>query len=167
MFTALFLMVAACDPAPPPQSTPVMRTDGGGGRVEMDVNPDGPSPIGVEKFSQRYPQLSGLKLSIQQRVVAAANVVPGPCEDCEGRRLAHCMIDKGNACLVADRLIGRALLMAKAGADTDQIKAAINYPDHWLAGLGQGEPVTIHLWHDDDGAFASETTCSYCKILKF
>jgi hypothetical protein len=47
--------------------------------------------------------------------------------------------------------------LAKQDASVDTVKVAVNYPDFWIDGIGEGQAVQIHLFDDADGRFHAET----------
>ncbi len=155
----LLFALNGCDPSPglSPQSKPISRSEGGGGRVDLNVGADGPKPIAVAELLKRYPKLKVETVEVHQSVAAAANVVPGPCEACDGLPLAHCVTQESVECPVGDGLIERATRLARSGMDSERLKVAINYPDFWFPDLGEGTPVTVHLWTDGAGLFKAET----------
>lgn len=155
MFVIFALL--ACQPEPTPESTPLLRPDQGGGKVQMNVGPDGLKPIPVSRLQAIVPALSDRPTSVQQTVVAAINLVPGPCDSCDGAPLAHCLVNASAECSVALALVQRAMVLADSGKTGDEVKVAVNYPDLWFPDLGSGVPVTVTLWQDQSGPFGEMT----------
>lgn len=155
MFFILALL--ACEPEPIPESTPLLRSEKGGGKVEMKVGPEGLKPVPIQTLIGFVPRLGEKRKDVQQAAVAAMNLVPGPCASCDGTPLAHCLINPASQCTVASTLAQRAVALADKGVEGGDLKAALNYPDHWFPDLGSGVPVKVILWRDSAGPFGSET----------
>ena len=88
---------------------------------------------------------------------AGLNLVPGPCPECEGLPVAHCATQQPDVCPVVGKIAERAKRLAEQGMPAKELKVAINYPDLWFPDMGEGTPVNINLYRDEDGAFAVET----------
>ena len=58
---------------------------------------------------------------------------------------------------MVNKIAARARRLAEQGMPTDELKVALNYPDLWFADMGEGTPVTVHLYRDEDGPFAKDT----------
>lgn len=157
----LFILVAgACseDAKPNPQSKSIQKSlQGGGGKVEMKVDADGPKPVGLDALKKRFPSWSEMPEKALTSAGSAVNLVPGPCVDCGDLPLAHCAIEHPQGCPVIAKIARRAQRLAERGMPTDELKVAINYPDLWFPELGEGLPVTVHLYRDAEGPFASKT----------
>jgi len=114
-------------------------------------------PVSVAAFGKLYPSFTAMPEEAQQQAVAALNLVPAPCGECEPRTIAQCIEQKQDThCPVLKKLARRAFRLAGDGKASDMIKVAVNYPDQWFAGLGDGNPVTIHLFQDNESRFAAD-----------
>ena len=147
---------------PPRQSTPLLKsTSTGGGRVDMAIDIEGPKPIPRDKLTVLWPPFSELSELQLRAISSVVNVTPSPCIGCGALPIAHCIDRKTvGLCPAMDKLLKRAIRMVKAGHDPGQIKAALNYPDSWVSGLGEGTPVKLHLYRDADGPFRAETAAT-------
>lgn len=142
-----------------PQSKPVTEaTSTLKDSISVPMGNNAEKPTSVVALKQRLPRLEELKDSEMQAVVASLNLVPSPCSMCQGRTAAHCLVDLGwTECRVLGKLADRAIRLAKEGQGVEQIKIAVNYPDQWFPGMGEGTPVQIHLYRDLEGSFARQT----------
>lgn len=122
----------------------------------MAVGENALKPIPPKRLVQRFARLRSESETTQRAVATALNLVAGPCEICEEKPLAHCAVDHGDACGVADRLVDRAVVLANSGMPADQLKVALNYPDNWYPGMGEGIPVKIQLFTDTSTPFSEE-----------
>jgi hypothetical protein len=127
----------------------------------MAIDNEGPKPISIARLSAFWPALSTLKPRQQRAVTGAVNLTPSPCGSCGDLPIAHCIErEMLGSCTAVDKLLKRAIRMVKAGRDGGQIKAALNYPDIWVPGLGEGTPVQLHLYRDAEGPFHVETSAN-------
>jgi len=124
--------------------------------VDMAVGGNSLKPVPPDRIVQRFQSLRLESKETQLAVVSALNLVAGPCEICDEKPLAHCAVEHGHACIVVDRLVDRAIGLAKSGMPVDQLKVAINYPDIWFPGMGEGVPVHMHLFTSDDTPFVED-----------
>jgi hypothetical protein len=159
LFALGMMLASGCDRSDTRQSQPVK---GSGSttprRIDVPIRADGPRPVGLAGILERWPAFGALDLKKQQVVAGALNLVPAPCDACEFRTIAHCATaEPAIECGVLDALFERALRMANQDASVDTVKVAVNYPDFWIAGIGEGLPVQIHLFDDTDGRFHAET----------
>ena len=145
------------NPQTTPQSSPITRTTGGGGTVQMDVGADGSRPVGIDALVARFPVLLAAGTNTRKEVTTAMNVVPGPCGVCDGASLAQCAVSHPTDCDVADTIAKRAVVLADAGMIADRLKVALNYPDQWFPRLGNGVPVNVTLFTDPSCPFRTET----------
>jgi hypothetical protein len=125
--------------------------------VEIKLDGDGPKPIGLAALKERFPTWKGMADGPLAAAAAGLNLVPGPCPECEGLPLAHCATQQPDVCPVVEKIAERAKRLAEQGMPSEELKVAINYPDLWFPDMGEGTPVKIQLYRDEDGAFAVET----------
>ena len=159
LFTALLISTFGCsDKTSRPESQPVSTSGGGGGQIEMAVDPEGPKPIERRRLIELRPALGSLTEEQLKRFSSAVNIMPSPCGQCDGLPLAHCVErDKGTDCTVHEKLLERATTLAALDRPIAQIKASINYPDTWFSNMGEGTPVQVTLYRDERGAFQPQT----------
>ena len=160
LLAGLALTTLGCsETATRPESRPIATRAGGGGQVEMAVDPEGPRPIARPRLVELWPSLGSLSEPQLQNFSSAVNIMPSPCGECSGLPIAHCL-ERGNEASkpVLSKLFKRAETLAQLDRPAAQIKAAINYPDTWFDGLGTGTPVHVVLYRDSEGAFASSTS---------
>lgn len=151
--------LAACSRELPPQSRSIQKSQStAGGRVDMNLDADGPRPIGLTALKERFPAWNDMQEGPLKAAAAAVNLVPGPCAECDDLPLAHCATQQPLRCEVVEKIARRAQRLAEKGMPSEELKVAINYPDFWFAGMGEGTPVHIHLYRDENGAFSAETS---------
>jgi len=155
----LVVTLGACSSdEPQPQSRSIQKSSQtGGGRVEMNIDAEGPKPIGLIALKDRFPAWQNMDVGTLTAAAAAVNLVPGPCSECDGLPLAHCATAKPTECTVIDKIAARAQRLAEQGMPSDELKVALNYPDLWFPEMGDGIPVNVHLYRDEEGAFSAET----------
>ena len=154
----LLLALVACSVEAPPESKSIQKSkQPATGRIEMSLDADGPKPIGLAALKTRFPTWRDMAEGPLEAAAAAMNLVPGPCSECDGLPLAHCATQQPNKCPVVEKIAQRARSLAEQGMPSEELKVAINYPDLWFPDLGEGLPVTIHLYRDEEGPFAEET----------
>ncbi len=148
-----------CSDQAVPQSQPVKQENPTSKRrIEVPIQPEGPKPVSIASIGARWPAFRSLSTPEQQSVAGALNLVPAPCEACEFRTIAHCATaEPAISCAVLDKLYIRAQKLAQEGASVDIVKVAVNYPDFWISGIGEGVPVQVHLFHDEEGRFRTQT----------
>jgi hypothetical protein len=159
LFSLGMMLASGCDRSDSRQSQAVKgSTSTTPRKINVPIRPDGPSPVGLAPISVRWPAFIELDLEKQQVVAGALNLVPAPCDVCQFRTIAHCATaEPAIECGVLDTLFQRAVRMAKQGASVDTVKVAVNYPDFWIDGIGDGLTVQIHLFDDANGRFHAET----------
>jgi hypothetical protein len=127
----------------------------------MVIDMEGPKPISIDRLMEVWPPIAGLSDTQKRMVSGVVNVTPSPCGGCGDLPIAHCIDRKMfDSCPVMEKLLKRAVRMVRAGRDAGQIRAAINYPDLWVAGLGEGTPVQLHLYRNAEGPFQTETSAT-------
>lgn len=142
----------------PPQSTPLPTQSAATGKIDMTVNPDGPKPVSRARLTEMWPALNALTEPQVQLFAEAVNIIPSPCAACGSLPMAHCF-DRGQAedCPVLTKLYTRATQLIRNGTSSRDVKMAINYPDVWFSGMGEGVPPTVTVYLDETGAFSSRT----------
>ncbi len=158
MFWILLAVIGCERAADPPQSRHLESSGGGGGRVDMSIDLEGPKPIALTKLRKLWPALDVLDDAQQRTASTAVNITPSPCIECGSLPIAHCLASGKSAdCAALSKLLARTIRLTVEGRPSGQIKASINYPDLWIPGLGEGTPVQIHLFRDRNGPFSKET----------
>ena|GEM_PF-2692760 len=141
-----------------PESTPIATKAGGGGQIEMKVNPEGPKPVSRARLIELRPSLSELADDKVKLIAEAVNILPSPCAQCGSLPLAHCLERVGaSECSVLSKLFDRAAHLANTGRSTREVKESINYPDVWFPGMGEGKPPRITVYQDESGPFNDKT----------
>jgi hypothetical protein len=150
-----------CDTNETIQSTPVQSKEEAAseeGSAVLPVPIAGPKPVSLAKLQGRWPQIQSLTVEQNRLFSATFNLLPAPCEQCDGKTLAECgTTTESLSCSGMERIARRTIEGIRAGWAGDRIRLHANYPDLWFEGLEGADGVDLHLYRDADGLFADET----------
>ncbi|MFM2246805.1 MAG: hypothetical protein RL071_2879 [Pseudomonadota bacterium] len=168
-------------PAPPAskEATPTLQVDPSDtpGSViiptgQVVASPVQGTAVSLEALTGALPELSALAPADRDLLLHVLNVVPAPCEACEGTSLARCALSMPSACERLPGLVQRSLRLAGQGVTKDRLEAAVSYPDVWVKIPEQGRPVDpptpgltrLEVWIDPSGPMLGATVSTIDQL---
>ncbi|MGB0641081.1 MAG: hypothetical protein ACPGTU_17215 [Myxococcota bacterium] len=117
-----------------------------------------PKPVSLAQLKQQWPALEALTIEQQQRFSSTVNLLPAPCEQCDGKTIAKCgtTVDV-QTCDGLKRIVRRTIDGIQAEWSPVEIRQHANYPDLWFDISRNLSGTNVHLFRDVNGLFAQET----------
>lgn len=138
--------------------------DGAGGVVAVQHNPDDAHTVQLtgimsrEELISRVLPFEDLQPIDQEVVTTLLNTIEAPCEPCDGRTLASCIIDMPDGCENIPELLDRTVRMFNHSAPPEAVRSALTYTDHWVPLTpdvrpveGPKDGVPLDVWVDPAG----------------
>lgn len=168
-------------PAPPAskEATPTLQVDPSDtpGSViiptgQVVASPVQGAAVSLEALSGALPELSALAPADRELLLHILNIVPAPCEACDGTSLARCALSMPSACERLPALVQRSVRLAGQGVTKERLEAAVSYPDIWVKIPEQGRPVDpptpgltrLEVWIDPSGPMLGATVSTIDQL---
>jgi hypothetical protein len=112
--------------------------------------------VSQETLMEKVPAFAALTPIDQKTLTTTANTVEAPCEPCQGRTLASCLVEMPAGCENLHELRDRTVQMVNSGAAPAAIRSALIYTDAWIPHTvptdrpfdGQAGGMPMEVWVD-------------------